>query len=112
VLKKTSKFSLLVLLVILLAPVSRVHAQATTSEPQTDVVTGTDPEPTGEPKVLTGFDSESSNASDVMMGSDPEPAGEPGVVTGTDPEPTGEPHGDTTTLQALAIATFITFRLS
>jgi hypothetical protein len=98
--KATARFSFLLLFAVLISPVSRVHAQSTDSARQTDVVTGSDLDPIAEP--------------DVIKGTARQPAGEQStdVITGTDPEPTGEPHGGANMLQALAIATFITFRLS
>jgi hypothetical protein len=59
----TAKLSLLLLLAVIV-PASRIHAQSTAST--TSVIMGGDPEPTGEP------------GPSVIMGGDPEPTGEPG----------------------------------
>ncbi len=83
----TAKLSLLLLFAVIV-PASRIHAQSTTSTTQTSVITGGDPEPTGEPT--------------------------PSVITGGDPEPTGEPTPSfsSTLLHAATAATRLALRLS
>lgn len=58
--KKTApSFALCFAVTVFAAPVSRMHAQLPTPPTPGDVVTGTDPEPTGEP---------SSNAMPELIG--------------------------------------------
>lgn len=106
--KAPAKLSLLLLLTLVLLPVTRLHAQAASCDPPTDVVSGSDPEPTGDPKpkVIDGMDSASEDDSDVVSGSDPEPTGDPkpNVVPELDPQ--------AVMLQALAVGMLIAFRLS
>jgi hypothetical protein len=95
--KAFSKLSPVLLLVLLLAPVSRSYAQSVSAALKPDAITGGDPEPTGEPDAITG--------------GDPEPAGEPDAITGGDPEPTGEPDG-AAMLQEAPLGTVLTVSLS
>ena len=53
--KNIAKFSLLLLLGTLIAPIGKAHAQSTSSTSQPSVITGTDPEPPGEPDSFTTF---------------------------------------------------------
>ena len=81
--KAFSKFSPILFLALLLAPVSRVYAQSVSSPLKSDAITGGDPEPTGEPD----------------------------AITGGDPEPTGEPDG-AAMLQATPLGTAITVQFA
>jgi len=87
------KLSPILFLAILLAPVSRIYAQASSSLLQPDAITGGDPEPTGEPDAITGG------------------IPEPDAITGGDPEPTGEPDGSSM-LQAAPFGTAITVQFA
>lgn len=82
--KALAKFSFLLLLSVLIAPIGKAHAQSTSPTP---------PQPV------------------VITGGDPEPSGDPDVITGGDPEPSGDPDG-ISVWGAMAVGTVIAIQLS
>ena len=73
------RFSFLLLIAVFFAPVSKLHAQATDPVPpatSTDTTSTTDS--TDDSGLLGGFDTNMMTSDDVVTGGDPEPSGEGG----------------------------------
>ncbi len=77
------RISFLLLIAVLFAPISKLHAQATDPAPITngDVVTGGDPQPSGDPNLVGSPDPNMMMTDDdVVTGGDPQPSGDGGAM--------------------------------